>query len=634
MKFGTIRKPLLLCCLTASVALHVGAVWFLYAHPVSIVETEQAMLMKPSLLPQVLPKEEEELLVEKIEKALEDSLNKVVALAKLPQANNDSIAAAKTDEETSSINNESTKKAFTPTPKVNREEWERLECAESSFATSMPPLFDPEIGPFLDEFALDEEKQEELFDYESEKIASVDFTDHRLYRGTAVAVQAMEDDYTITDDQFSPSTLPMGQAKVLSPHFMAALKKIKTPQEKSDEIEEGKMFTQLAESTDPKLVLPNSVDYLQSQWIKRSLAERQLPNFDYYGLEAITSHLEWEENIDVDISLMADPNSNKYIFSLTIHPSFEADCQSMRQNFYFLIDRSSSIEKHKFSCFKRAVQRSMSALREGDNFNILIFDKQISKLSDHPLAVTPHAIQMATDFLEKENAKSHFAAEDLYTILGKMLPTDLNPKEMHSVILITDGNTLLNGEKQRKTIGGWIKKFEGNVNFYTASAGKGNNLVLLDLLSYTSGGKTLYSDTNAAFPRKLVHLVKELHDPIVKNVTIEISANDSNAQVSLYPQTQLLPPMFIGQPYVVVGTIDELCDITLFIQGKNQDKWLNIRKKISLAGNTTGGRSLEKLWAHVQSKICYEHFLKNGKNSHLKEAKELVAPYNGIISLE
>lgn len=637
MKLGEARKSLLTFCLIASIALHVGAIWFFFAHPYSMNVSDSQALLKPAATPAIVPKENEELLVEKIEKALEESLNTVTLAGTKKDEKND-IAARKTkfyEEEDGGEEEVPAKTPFATKPKIREEELAMMQSAPKDFAASMPPPFDPERSMSLKDFALDDEIADELPSFECEKYASIDFRDPFVMEEESAQALALEDDYTMSDQQFYPSALPTHSRDGLDPHFLSSLRKLSTPHtEKTEEISEEKMFSQLSESSAPKLILPNSVDYLRSQWIKRSLADRSLPNLEYYGLEEIATQLEWEEEIDIDISLMPLTEENKYIFSLTLHPEFNADCSPMQQNFYFLIDRSSSIEKHKFNRFKRAVERSLAALHEGDRFNIYIFDKNVSKLSERTLPVTPKTIQMAEEFLESQNSKTHFAATEVYSTIDKMLPDQLDPDQLHSVILITDGNTLLSSQKQKEALSHWSKKYEGLLNFYAAASGKGNNLVLLDLLSYCTAGKMLYSDTNAGFPRKLVRLVKDLHNPIVKNVNIEIAPEDSNARVSLYPQSKYLPPLFASQPYTITGTIDELCDLTIYLQGRNHNKWLNIRKKISFDHALKGGRSLEKNWAQTQAKICYDHFLKNGKSTHLKEAMQIVAPFHGTIAEE
>lgn len=624
MKFGVIRKRLLTYCLMASIAVHIGAIWFLSIAPMSMEIAEAEQLMKPALDPTIVPKESEQLIVEKMEKALEESLN-AVSLA--PQNDLAEEEPFYEEEEEEYVH---TKTLFISKPKIRDSELV-IQKASNEFTTSMPPPFDPEFEASLQDFALSDDLNEDPLTFEPEKFASVDFGDPHLVEETAPIARAIEDDYTISDQQFSPSAVPTHTGSGLDPHFVASLQMLKTSKtEKS----EDPLFSKLEESTTPKLILPNSVDYLRSQWIKRSLAERSLPSLEHYGLESVETKLDWEEEVDMDIALMPAPDGERYIFSITVHPEFDTDCQTMRQNFYFLIDRSSSVEKQKFNRYKRAVQRALTALHEGDNFNISIFDKKVSALSNRTLPVTPRTIQKAEDFLDGESAKTHFAATEFYNSIEELLPTTFDPNEMHSVILITDGNTLLNSQKQKRALTEWAEKCDHNVNVYTAASGKGNNLVLLDLLSYCTGGRMLYSDTNAGFPRKLVRLVKDLHHPIVKNVSFEITPDDGNTKVGIHPRSNLLPPMFVSQPYTITGTLDELCDLTLYVQGKNHDKWLNIRKRISLKEADRGGRALERQWAHTKAHICYDHFLKNGKNTHLKEAIQIVAPFRGSIASE
>jgi hypothetical protein len=638
MKFGKVRKNLLIFCLVVSIGIHIGAVWFLYFYPPAF-ETDEKMSLLKSSPHTIVPKEEEDLLVEKMEKALEESLNSAVAsnILSHPGLNVAKAKSVEADQESSKQEAEVhfARKLDVCPPKLREEELVLTKGPEE-FAASLPPLFDPQQESSLSDFALEEDSEESPFQYKTEKYASVDFVDHRFSDETPAIAEPFKDDFTMTTEQFSPTALPLHTQNGITPQFAVSLVKLCTPnyETTSAEASEEQMFTQLQESTVPKLVLPNSVDYLRSQWVKRSLAEKRLPQLEHYGIEELASNLEYQDDIEVELSLMPAPDGEKYLFSLTVQPSLDLQSEPLGQNFYFLIDRSSSIEKHKFSRFKKAVQRSLVALNEKDHFNIVIFDRNVVKLSDRTLPVTPKTIEMAETFLENEKGKTHFAATEVYSAIDKMLPEKMSPDELHSVILITDGNTMLSGQKQRNAISEWAKKYEGLANFYTAAAGKGNNLVLLDLLSYATGGKLLYSDTNAGFPRKLVRLIKDLHEPLVKNVSIEVIPSASNAKASLYPYSQMLPPMFANQPYTITGTVDELCDLSVFIQGRNRDKWLNIRKKISIKEASKNSRTLEKTWATSQSKVCYDHFLKNGKSTHLKEAVQIVTPYRGLIATE
>lgn len=623
MKFDQIRKPLLISCLTASLALHAGAFYYFYQRPPSLVREQVSVWSKEESIPQTPQLLSEELFVENIENALEESLNRIATAiptySEFQQELADEMQLADAD----ILQPESEAQI----PVLYREVLDSLalhiECP------ALPPLFDPEASISLSDFALEDEMDTSPFEYQSEKYASLDLLSPLLQTSLPAPLtsESMEEEQEIAEPVLSPTMIPKKLTALL-----AQLSQLKKLQMTSEEIQEETLpFSQVSESTTPRLVLPNAVDYLREEWLKRSLADRTLPSVDYYGIEELAP-IEWEEEIAADITYMPDPKNDGYVFSVTLRPDFFLSAEKLPQHFYFFIDRSNSVEKQKISRYKRAVQRALSSLNEEDTFNIVLFDKHVARLSEKNLPVNSKTIQKAQDFLERQQNKP--TSSETYTTIDRALPEKLNPDEIHSVILISDGNSLMNDNKQKKALTEWLKANQGNVNFYTATSGQGNNLPLLDFLSYASAGKLLYSDTNAGFPRKLVRLVKDLHEPLVKNVTTELVARDSSAHVALLGETNFLPPMFANQPYTLIGMIDELCDFTLIIQGKCGERYLNIKKNISLKEAKQGGRILAKLWANSQATLCYERFLETGKNSHLKEAKAIVTPFNGTIALD
>jgi hypothetical protein len=582
-----------------------------------------------------------------VEHALEESLNQMIALTgeESPQQylaerhheeeKEETVAEIKAPSERKVVEKPS---RLASAAKIEQEQLSALDELEQAFSMQLPPLFNPEQESLLSDFALEEEEEENPIQYESQAVSSVDFAKEIAPASPISSLPAaIHDDLKIATKEHHPETFAPEELAKITPNLIANLKKLRTPadlDQYGDDWGEKELFKAQKENVTTKLILPNSVNYLREEWMKRTLAAKKLPDIEYYGIEDMAGTIEWEQEVDIDIAYMPDREGHRYIFSLTIHPDFTFDGSPIGQNYYFLIDRSSSIEKHKLSRYKRAVQRALSAMKESDTFNIVFFDKKVAKLSESNLAVTPKNLRRAEDFLEQELSRNQFTAGNLYSTLDQLIPDAQNSEELHSVILISDGNGLMGPSKQRRSITEWLQKKQGSVNFYAAAAGRGNNLALLDLLSYSTAGKMLYSDTNASFPRKLVRFVKDLGEPLVKNITAEITPSDSSSIVKLHPFKAPLPPMFSGQPYVLIGEIDELCDFTLFLQGKSQDGWLNIKKTISLKEGKRGGRTLEKLWSNIEIHNEYDQFMQSGKQTHLRKAKEIAIPLRGIIAMD
>ena len=79
-----------------------------------------------------------------------------------------------------------------------------------------------------------------------------------------------------------------------------------------------------------------------------------LPDLDAYLLPEIAQARPWDEAFDLKVQLMPHPEGKGYVFSLNLIANDEIAMESMSQNYYFLIDRSSSIERYRFASFKRA----------------------------------------------------------------------------------------------------------------------------------------------------------------------------------------------------------------------------------------------------------------------------------------
>lgn len=647
MKSSSLRKFLFVACLVFSIGIHGGLVFLFFKSPFSFRQKLSSLWFKSTEKPDLLLTSSKEELPGKINRVLEESFGQVVAInaqrPKVRALQDEEIAdieSNKNIEEQEIFSKDSDEELVDLQESDKNADLTNYEKVEENVAqvTEVPALV-AEVEPqSIFPAHVEEEQLYEIFAEEDpfaghgfKKSEDLDFVQElRNLSKPSTDSKELVDDFSIQGSIQSSRATPKERKNDGNfPQFLKQHYETEIIEESQPEI----AYSEIP-SSKPAYVLTNPGEYLREEWTSKSITESKLPDIEYYGLADIANALLWEEQIHVDVSYTPDPDGHKYIFSLSINPEFDLEAEPLQQNFYFIIDRSNSVKKQRFNGFKRAVQRALSGLQEGDKFNIFIIDKSISRLSEKNLFVSAKNLKAAEEFLEKEDYKPFFSGNDLYTSLDRIFSFSQSPDELHSAILISDGNTLLSTAKQKKAILNWAEKNKDNLNLYTAASGQGNNLVLLDLLSYTTSGKLLYSDTNASFPRKLVKLVKDLHDPIVKEVTIDAVAADPGNNVFIYPTKTTLPPLYVKKPFVVVGAIDDLEDFTLYIQGRNRGRYLNIKKTISFQDAAKGGRSLEKLWAYTQANLCYDQFLKEGKSTHLKEAKKILSPYKASICLE
>lgn len=332
--------------------------------------------------------------------------------------------------------------------------------------------------------------------------------------------------------------------------------------------------------------------------------------------------IHWNDAFHLQVDLF--PEDQGYVFSLGLIPKQDLPTERLSQNFYFLLDTSSQLEKHKLEVFKRSLLRALSCLQTGDTFNIFLLDKTITKLSPHSLPYSLTAVHAAEDFLESTATQRRFSSLDLFPMLTEAVEEIEPNEEMHTAILFTNGESSANFEKQQKQIRKYLDKNNGKVQVYVAAVGQNNNILYLDMISSLSGGKLLYSDTNASFPRKLMTLIKALRAPIAKDLMVSIRATDPKANISLLPTSVPLPALYNHEPFLIMGKIDRLCDLSFVIQGKHEEDWVYIQKKVHFGSAENADITLKKEWKIRQAVEKYQRFLQEPKGKHLKEAKELL----------
>jgi von Willebrand factor type A domain len=351
-----------------------------------------------------------------------------------------------------------------------------------------------------------------------------------------------------------------------------------------------------------------------------------------YLPSALAATTEWNDDFDLDISFLPHPEGNGYIFSLALKPNFDISQYSLKHDMLFIIDRS--VRKHRFEVYKRAVIKALSCLQQGDTFNIFIVDKKFTRLHAKSLPVNQKTIRAAEYFLEKQAENTLFSPGDIYASLEKILPEVQETDSVHSAILITDGVSHLSTRKQSQVLKTWIEKNNGKLSVYTAAVGQKNDLLMLDMLSSVSGGRLLWADTHASFPRKLAKLVLDLRDPVATDLNVDAISPASAAKITLSPVFFQSPVLFSHQPYVVYGSIDHPGPFELILQGRHRDQWIAIKKSVSFVDGAKGDRALLNHWSAQKAHRIYTKFLDDGKSAYLKEAKEILKRSRTEIAFE
>ena len=345
------------------------------------------------------------------------------------------------------------------------------------------------------------------------------------------------------------------------------------------------------------------------------------------GLEDLGT-IASSDDFTLDIQVAPRIYGQGYLFRIELIPKPGVKFRRIVQNYFFLIDRSHSIRYSRYDFTRQAVAKALDMLQPGDTFNLFVFDDHVVAFRPQNVAWTKDNLEQAREFLSQQKYGGLFATTDLYASLGKIVPEAVGENEINTAVLLSDGDTFLSSEKQRDSIGKWTMRNSGKVSLYSVASGKGNNLALLDLLSFFNKGQLHYSPSDNSIGASLFQLMQAVRNPIGKQMTLTAIRPSADVEIVLYPAASTMPNLYEHSPFVVYGTINRLQDFNLFFQGKYYQRLLDIKQNVSFAQARRGdSAALEKRWALYQAYANYAEFMRDGNMSHLARAKQFLKPY-------
>ena len=329
---------------------------------------------------------------------------------------------------------------------------------------------------------------------------------------------------------------------------------------------------------------------------------------------------------EMELTFSPRPDGPGYLFALTLIPREDLQLPSLRQHLIFLIDRSNSIQHERLLATKTAVYKAIEELKLGDSFNVIAFDHKMEKLSPSFLNVTPENLVKTKEFLNKIQLGSLFSPGDLFRPLFVSIPHVTEDDEIYTAIVLTDGEGLSKKGTKETFARDWTMQNQGRLFLYALSMENDTHLGTLDAACHFNQGRLVYANSYRGLKRKLTKLTQNIQHPIAKNIALKTITKNPSAHIELYPRPTA--PIYLDQPYVLLGSTDTPDDFILFVQGRLKNQWLNIKKTISFVNAKKGGNYLKSEWALQKAYQKYELYLLEGDKKYLSQAKELLEPFH------
>ncbi len=268
---------------------------------------------------------------------------------------------------------------------------------------------------------------------------------------------------------------------------------------------------------------------------------------------------EWDELLDVKLTTYRPPKGQGF-FRAEVTPNEEAgQLRAMSKDVIFAIDASGSMEGPVFEGLKQGLVNSLSILRTGDRFSVFSFRAEVVALGSELWAATDRNLAEAKKFILNQEASGKTDIYRSLLMIVRNLPVGDRP---FLIILCTDGRSTIGLQDSREIINALSVQNKLRAAIHVFGVGESVDRYLLRLLAYRNKGVARFASSAENIPQELEGLVRELSDPILIGIQVDLSGMTEEESYPL-----VLPDLYRGGRIEFFGRFDREKEIALRLTG-------------------------------------------------------------------
>lgn len=351
---------------------------------------------------------------------------------------------------------------------------------------------------------------------------------------------------------------------------------------------------------------------------------------------------------DFGITLLthrADENEDGY-FMLLVSPKYEVKkTDIIEKDFIFVLDHSGSMMGRKIEQAKDALCFCVNNLNEGDRFNLILFNTEITSFADrlnrqeglfkseilyHSEAKSDHLIDMrdgrdkAIAFIEGIEAGG---GTNINAALLAALSEKPDPNRPRIIVFLTDGCPTVGLRNTEQILKNVAQANENQSRIFVFGVGNDVNKHLLDKLAADNGGTRNHVKPNNDIEVAVSSLFREMNEPVLVNVELDFGQIITK---ELTPMS--LPDMFCETQLMLLGRYEGHGDAVLKLSGAIGSEQQEFSKNVNFAELETGNDHLPQLWAQRRVAELVDQAALNGYSEELRREIERISKEYDVIT--
>ncbi|MBM4030575.1 MAG: VWA domain-containing protein [Planctomycetes bacterium] len=310
------------------------------------------------------------------------------------------------------------------------------------------------------------------------------------------------------------------------------------------------------------------------------------------------SYLVEQEGVSATLFAYPDPKvGGGYFLLLAGLPArLEKDAPAIKREVTMVFDRSGSMGGEKLEQVREAAGQILAGLNDGEAFNIIVYNDQVSYFAERPVLRTRESVKKAREYLAAVNARGG-------TNLHDALVEALRPRPIEGflpmVLFLTDGLPTVGQTAEVAIRDATLRANVHNRRVFAFGVGTDVNTPLLERIALETRGTASYVLPTENVEVKVSGVFKRLAGPVLADTKLEVAGSDKSSApgrvLDVIPGK--LPDLFEGEQLVVLGQYMGGQPITFSVSGNYLGKRRAFPFTFELDKATTRNAFVPRLWA-------------------------------------
>lgn len=319
-------------------------------------------------------------------------------------------------------------------------------------------------------------------------------------------------------------------------------------------------------------------------------------------------------------------DSEDGFFLLFLAPRPEEQVESVPKDVILVLDRSGSMDGEKFEQAREALGYILQQLNPEDRFNIISFSTNVETYANR---LRPQS--EANEAISWVDRLSAVGSTDINRALMEAAALS-EPERPTYLIFLTDGLPTEGVTDSETILANFEKWAPDNLRLFAFGVGYDVDTYLLDSLSSTHQGSSIYVVPGERLDEKLSSFYAKISTPVMTD--IELDFGDLGVY-DLYPDP--VPDLFLGSQVVLVGRYREGGTTDITLRGNVGDKvkteiFRQVRFVTSSERFEPPVQLLPQLWATRKIGYLLKQIRLNGANKELVEQVVALSIRYGIVT--